>query len=241
MRSAFSLFRTYTFILRKGVDSGLADRMRNPRVRNIHPAVSHGFSGSGEKVSGRISYLCPGFRTLQQPMPDSVQKPMNDKTKILFVCLGNICRSPAAEGILRAMAARRGVAGSIEADSAGTYGGHAGQLPDTRMRRAAAQRGYDLTHRARQVREADFERFDMIVVMDDMNYEALHRLAPPRAAAQRIFRMTEFCRRHPDRSYVPDPYYEGHEGFELVLDLLEDGCEGILEHIGKEKAATCKR
>ena len=106
MRSAFSLFRTYTFILRKGVDSGLADRMRNPRVRNIHPAVSHGFSGSGEKVSGRISYLCPGFRTLQQPMPDSVQKPMNDKTKILFVCLGNICRSPAAEGILRAMAAR---------------------------------------------------------------------------------------------------------------------------------------
>lgn len=166
---------------------------------------------------------------------------MNDKTKILFVCLGNICRSPAAEGILRTMAARQGAAGGIEVDSAGTYGGHAGQLPDTRMRRAAAQRGYELTHRARQVREADFERFDMIVVMDDMNYEALHRLAPSRAAAQRIFRMTEFCRRHPDRSHVPDPYYEGHEGFELVLDLLEDGCEGILEYLGKEKAATCQR
>ena len=115
---------------------------------------------------------------------------MNDTTKILFVCLGNICRSPAAEGILRAMAARRGVADRIEIDSAGTYGGHAGQLPDTRMRRAAAQRGYELTHRARQVREEDFERFDMIVVMDDMNYETLHRLAPSRAAAQRIFRMT---------------------------------------------------
>lgn len=165
---------------------------------------------------------------------------MNDTTKILFVCLGNICRSPAAEGILRAMAARRGVADRIEIDSAGTYGGHAGQLPDTRMRRAAAQRGYELTHRARQVREEDFERFDRIIVMDDMNYEALHRLAPSRAAAQRIFRMTEFCRRHPDRSYVPDPYYEGHEGFERVLDLLEDGCEGILDSLDSTKAATRK-
>ncbi|WP_300098370.1 low molecular weight protein-tyrosine-phosphatase [uncultured Alistipes sp.] len=166
---------------------------------------------------------------------------MNDTTKILFVCLGNICRSPAAEGILRAMAARRGVADRIEIDSAGTYGGHAGQLPDTRMRRAAAQRGYELTHRARQVREEDFERFDRIIVMDDMNYEALHRLAPSRAAAQRIFRMTEFCRRHPGRSYVPDPYYEGHEGFERVLDLLEDGCEGILDSLDSTKAATRKR
>lgn len=137
---------------------------------------------------------------------------MENKTRILFVCLGNICRSPAAEGILRSMAQRRGVSDSFTIDSAGTYGGHAGDLPDPRMRRAAAARGYDLTHRARQVREEDFERFDALVVMDDMNYEALHRLAPSRAAAQRIYRMTEFCRRHPDRSYVPDPYYEGHEG-----------------------------
>ena len=160
---------------------------------------------------------------------------MENKTRILFVCLGNICRSPAAEGILRSMAQRRGVSDSFTIDSAGTYGGHAGDLPDPRMRRAAAARGYDLTHRARQVREEDFERFDALGVMDDMNYEALHRLAPSRAAAQRIYRMTEFCRRHPARSYVPDPYYEGHEGFELVLDLLEDGCEGILEHFAAER------
>lgn len=156
------------------------------------------------------------------------------KTKVLFVCLGNICRSPAAEGILRSIAERRGLSDRIGVDSAGTYSGHAGQLPDERMRRAAAQRGYSLTHRARQIREEDFERFDMIVVMDDMNYETVHRLAPSREAARRIFRMVEFCPGFPDRTYVPDPYYEGHEGFCLVLDMLEEGCAGIADYIVRQ-------
>lgn len=153
------------------------------------------------------------------------------KTRILFVCLGNICRSPAAEGVLRRMAEERGVADRVEIDSAGTYGGHAGELPDPRMRRAAAVRGYMLTHRSRQVREADFERFDMIVAMDDNNYEALFRMAPSRADGERIYRMAEFLRRYPDRSYIPDPYYEGDEGFERVLDLLEDGCGALLDRV----------
>lgn len=153
------------------------------------------------------------------------------KTNILFVCLGNICRSPAADGIMHHIVEERGLGGRIGIDSAGTYAGHTGELPDARMRRAAARRGYDLGHRARQIREEDFDRFDMIVAMDDMNYEALHRLAPSQKAAQRIFRMTEFCRQHPGRTHVPDPYYEGREGFELVLDLLEDGCRGLLERI----------
>lgn len=153
------------------------------------------------------------------------------KTKILFVCLGNICRSPAAEGIMRDMVEKNGSADRFEIDSAGTYGGHRGELPDPRMRHAASRRGYTLTHRSRQVREEDFERFDLIVAMDDMNYETLHRMAPSREAARRIFRMAEFFRRHPDRTYVPDPYYEGHEGFELVLDMLEDGCGGMLEYL----------
>ena len=157
------------------------------------------------------------------------------KTSILFVCLGNICRSPAAEGILRDRIVRAGLSDRIEVDSAGTYGGHRGDLPDPRMRSAASRRGYALTHRARQVREEDFERFDRIIAMDDMNYETLHRLAPSRESSRRIFRMTEFCRRHPDRTYVPDPYYEGHEGFELVLDMLEDGCEGLLADLEREK------
>ena len=150
--------------------------------------------------------------------------------RILFVCLGNICRSPAAEGVMRSLANREGFE-ALEIDSAGTYGGHAGDLPDARMRRAAAKRGYQLTHRARQIREEDFELFDMIIVMDDMNYETVHRLAPSREAANRIFRMIKFCKHHPDRFYVPDPYYEGVEGFELVLDLLEDGCREILAYL----------
>lgn len=153
------------------------------------------------------------------------------KIRILFVCLGNICRSPAAEEIFRTLAARDSLSGRIACDSAGTYAGHAGELPDRRMRRAAAARGYELTHRARPLREADFDRFDRILVMDDYNYETVHRLAPSRDAARKIYRMTDFCRRSPQCSHVPDPYYEGREGFERVLDLLEDACEGLLDDL----------
>lgn len=159
---------------------------------------------------------------------------MDKKYRILFVCLGNICRSPAAEGVMRRLTEREGLAGRIAVDSAGTYGGHRGELPDPRMRSAAARRGLTLTHRSRRIEEEDFDAFDRIVVMDDMNYENVHRLAPSREAAGKIHRMTEFCSRHPGRTYVPDPYYEGHEGFELVLDMLEDGCEGLLETLKNE-------
>lgn len=157
------------------------------------------------------------------------------KQRILFVCLGNICRSPAAEGVLLHLIEREGLKDSVVVDSAGTYGGHAGERSDARMRRAAADRGIDLVHRSRQVREEDFERFDMVIAMDDNNYEALFRLAPNRDAQQKIYRFREFLRHHPEWSYVPDPYYEGHEGFELVLDLLEDGCATLIENIKKVK------
>ena len=133
------------------------------------------------------------------------------------------------------MIEQRGLSAEIEVDSAGTYGGHRGDLPDSRMRSAASRRGYSLTHRARQIGQERSERFVRIIVMDEMNYETLHRLSPSRAAAQRIYRMTDFCRHHPDWSYVPDPYYEGHEGFELVLNLLEDACEGLLADLQAEK------
>lgn len=152
--------------------------------------------------------------------------------KILFVCLGNICRSPAAEGIMRTLVERAGVADIVDVDSAGTYGGHAGDLPDPRMRYAASRRGYNLTHRARRLREDDFYEFDVIAVMDDMNYESAHRLAPSREYSNKIVRMSDyFSPRFADRTYVPDPYYEGAEGFELVLDMLEEACGRMLQDL----------
>ena len=163
---------------------------------------------------------------------------MSDKYKILFVCLGNICRSPAAEGIFRQMVEKRGLGEKLEADSAGTYAGHTGEQPDSRMRNAAYARGYLLTHRARQVRLRDFEEFDRIVAMDDTNYHNLYRLAPSREAGNRIYRMSEFFREHPKWTHVPDPYYEGHEGFELVLDMLEDGCRTLLDELEKRSSKS---
>lgn len=150
--------------------------------------------------------------------------------KVLFVCLGNICRSPAAEGIFSGMVASRGLAGCYYIDSAGTYGGHRGELPDARMRKAGAARGYDFTHRSRPVSPEDFGWFDIILAMDDSNYENLFRMAPTLEAREKIHRMVEFGTRK-DYSYIPDPYYEGSEGFELVLDLLEDHCAGLLDQL----------
>lgn len=152
------------------------------------------------------------------------------KQRILFVCLGNICRSPAAEELFRQQVKAAGLEERFEIDSAGTYSGHAGELADPRMRHAASKRGYHLTHRSRPIREADFERFDRIIVMDDYNYETVHRLAPSRAHAEKIYRMREFFGKS-DYTYVPDPYYEGHEGFEIVLDLLEEACSNLLNEL----------
>ena len=158
---------------------------------------------------------------------------MEDKkiTRLLFVCLGNICRSPAAHAVMQAVVEREGLQSQIEIDSAGTYGGHAGDLPDARMRAAAKPRGYSLTHRARQFNEEDFYDFDMIVVMDDYNYEDMSRLAPDREYLDKLYRMAEFMTEFPDYHYVPDPYYEGVEGFHLVIKMLENGCREILKHI----------
>lgn len=151
------------------------------------------------------------------------------KQKILFVCLGNICRSPAADGILRSMVAKAGLEDLFEIDSAGTYAGHAGELPDHRMRQTAHRRGYSLTHRSRAVEIDDFFEFDRIIAMDDNNFENLRRMAPSPEAEQKIERFAPLCRSHSDVHYIPDPYYGGADGFDHVLDLLEDGCLTILD------------
>ena len=156
---------------------------------------------------------------------------MEKKFRLLFVCLGNICRSPAAEGVMQRIVAERGLEHRFEIDSAGTYGGHAGDLPDYRMRSHAAKRGYNLTHRARRVTSADFEEFDYIVAMDDGNRRTLMQMAATVEESRKIVMMGKYIRRFPHYDYVPDPYYEGAEGFELVLDLLEDACESLLDDI----------
>lgn len=153
-----------------------------------------------------------------------------DKKQILFVCLGNICRSPAAEGILQSMVDKNGLSDAVFIDSAGTYGGHAGDLPDKRMRLAADKRGYKLTSRSRKITPTDIETFDMIIVMDDQNYENVSRLASKKEYLTKIHRLTDFCTKH-NNKFVPDPYSGGPSGFEFALDLLEDGCEGILNQI----------
>ena len=162
-----------------------------------------------------------------------METPAN-KYKVLFVCLGNICRSPAAHGIFEHIVRERGLQDVIEVDSAGTYGGHRGELPDRRMRNAAMYRGYALTHRSRQVSSLDFLDFDLIIAMDDQNYEDLMHLAPSVEATHKVKRMAKYLVTH-SISYIPDPYYMGIEGFTLVLDLLEEGCGNLLDSILKSK------
>ena len=154
------------------------------------------------------------------------------KYKVLFVCLGNICRSPAAQGIFEHIVRENAMQDRIVADSAGIYGGHSGSHPDRRMRTAALYRGYGLSHSARQVRGYDFPEFDLIVAMDDQNYDDLMHLAPSVEATHKIRRMADFLERR-KMPYIPDPYYMGAEGFSHVLDLLEEACGNLLEAIRK--------
>lgn len=151
--------------------------------------------------------------------------------RVLFVCLGNICRSSAADEIFRQLTIARGLDGEFEIDSAGTYGGHAGDLPDPRMRAAGKKRGYNFTHRSRKVRSEDFERFDLLLAMDDSVYESLSRLSPSVEGLQKLERMADYIPAHFGYDYVPDPYYEGREGFYLVIEMLEEACEKLLDEM----------
>lgn len=156
--------------------------------------------------------------------------------RILFVCLGNICRSPTAEAVLRALAAREAPELPLEVDSAGTADYHVGQPPDPRTRAAAARRGYDLSAlRARTVDSADFERFDLILAMDRENLGALKRRAPSHTH-ERLRLFLEFVPDAPED--VPDPYYGGPNGFEEVLDLVETATRGLLTHLRQRLRAA---
>ena len=156
------------------------------------------------------------------------------KTKdinLLFVCLGNICRSPAAEGIMKKTIEDQGLVDRIFVDSAGTSNWNEGNPPDERMRVHGSKRGYDFCGSARTFRSSDFDKFDYIIVMDNNNYTNVKKLSRSEEDISKIHRMTDFSINFSDHDHVPDPYYGGDDGFNLVMDLLEDACRGLLQDV----------
>ena len=148
----------------------------------------------------------------------------------LFVCMGNICRSPTAEGVFKHLLVKQGLAGQVTTDSAGTHDYHIGAAPDVRAQAAAAKRGYDLsTLRARQVVPEDFQRFDYVLAMDEANLRILQKMCPQQYR-HRVLLFLEFAADTATRE-VPDPYYGGGQGFEEVLDLVEMAAQGLLDKI----------
>lgn len=155
--------------------------------------------------------------------------------RLLFLCLGNICRSPAAHGIMQKMVDDAGLGAMVTIDSAGIGDWHVGQLPDPRMRDHGRRHGYTFDHRARQFHAPeDFSSFDYIIVMDDENYRTLDRMAHTQAEKAKILRMGDYLSRHPRHHYVPDPYYGDGEDFELAIELIEDGCAELLRALQEQ-------
>jgi len=150
--------------------------------------------------------------------------------RILFVCLGNICRSPMAESVFRKIIEGKGLSNDYIIDSAGMISYHQGELPDSRMRYFASKRSYSLNHRSRPFTSVDFDNFDMIIGMDEQNFADLQNKALTIEEADKIYRMVDFCQKL-NATHVPDPYYGGDQGFENVIDLLEDACNGLFESL----------
>jgi len=154
------------------------------------------------------------------------------KKKILFVCLGNICRSPSAEAVFKALVDKNGDSNNFEIDSAGTSAWHVGEKADARMRRHAKNRGINITSISRKFEVEDFDHFDYIIAMDQENLDNLKQLAKNQSDLDKIQMMTNFSKKF-NYGYVPDPYYGGDDGFDLVLDILEDAGAGFYHFLKK--------
>ncbi|ONI01120.1 hypothetical protein PRUPE_6G122700 [Prunus persica] len=192
---------------------------------------SHSLKSSTSFSSGSVT---KASMAASSPSTEAETKPFS----VLFVCLGNICRSPAAEGVFRDLVKKRGLDSKFKIDSAGTIDYHEGNQADPRMRAASKRRGIEITSLSRPIRLPDFRDFDLILAMDNQNrddiIEAFNRWKfrepLPEDAHKKVKLMCSYCKKH-DETEVPDPYYGGPQGFEKVLDLLEDACESLLDSI----------
>ena len=157
--------------------------------------------------------------------------------KVLFVCMGNICRSPTAEGVFRHKVSEAGLEDQVHIDSAGTIAYHEGHPPDPRAQKAALKRGIDLSsQRARRVSGEDFEEFDLVIAMDSDNHYELEMICPP-GYEDRLHMFLKFAQ-NTRETEVPEPYYGGSGGFETVLDMIEDAAEGLLQHLQEQKRVS---
>ena len=175
-----------------------------------------------------------GATGVTAPGDASVERNPGARVRVLMVCMGNICRSPTAEAVLRQRLEQAGLADQVEVDSAGTHAHHVGSPPDERSQEVGRRRGYNLDHlRARKVAPLDYERFDLLLAMDWDNLALLEERCP-QDQRRKLRRLTEFIPgNHPlaGSVVVPDPYYGGREGFDHVLDLVEAACDGLMEHL----------
>ena len=158
------------------------------------------------------------------------------KHTVLFICLGNICRSPAAEGIMKSLVEKEGMSDDFFIDSAAIGSWHIGQLPDSRMRKCGAEHGYRFDSHARQFQKSDFQHFDLIVVMDNENYRAITSMASSQTDKDKVVRIADYLTHHREYTTVPDPYYGDYSDFELVIELLEDACQGLLYSIKEQNS-----
>ena len=154
---------------------------------------------------------------------------------LCFVCLGNICRSPTAEGVMCNLLERHNLQDQISVESAGTSSWHIGDPPDARSQATAESRGIMLTSRSSQFHSRDFARFDYVIAMDNRNLESLERMAPDDGARKKIHLLRSFDADSEPDAEVPDPYYGGPTGFDVVLDVCIAGCEGLLAHLQRER------
>lgn len=176
------------------------------------------------------------LRTRHEIKPPPVLMPTGDRTGVLFVCMGNICRSPTAEGVARKLIKEAGLQDWVSVDSAGTHDYHAGEPPDRRAQVAAHRRGYDLSSlRARQIIEADFRDFDLLLAMDANNLALIESMCPFQHRSKLGFLMS--YARKAKLSFVPDPYCRGAADFDKVLDYIEDACTGLVDALSLSRIA----